>query len=237
MHFYSIASYTDNICKVIFNGIDLYFRLTSKTKCFCGKSFQTSKQLDQHTEQDHALTALGIRNASSEKLSFLDANLSAGVKEESTLTSVASSTSTSKAQALSIVHPITISGGVLLTPARHLKAVSKGDILVAHKIANSSVLSKQTVASLVASSSSSLVTPPNTPQKRTMNLSLNNFVKPSSTTQTSVGKSDDAQKVIDEKVAQALAAVKQEMEAENALSKINGSLPATKHSQQAAFTA
>lgn len=235
MHFYSIASYTDNICKVIFNGIDLYFRLTSKTKCFCGKSFQTSKQLDQHTEQDHALTALGIRNASSEKLSFLDANLSAGVKEESTLTSVASSTSTSKAQALSIVHPITISGGVLLTPARHLKAVSKGDILVAHKIANSSVLSKQTVASLV--SSSSLVTPPNTPQKRTMNLSLNNFVKPSSTTQTSVGKSDDAQKVIDEKVAQALAAVKQEMEAENALSKINGSLPATKHSQQAAFTA
>ncbi|XP_067946518.1 zinc finger protein GLI1-like isoform X2 [Watersipora subatra] len=175
-------------------------------KCFCGKSFDSTKQLEAHTEMEHSLASYGIPDAS---LTSLDPKLSVTVKDEP------SALRESSAPSLSIIHPITISGGMLFAPgtARALKTVNKGDILVAHKISASSIVgsNKQSVASLV-STSSSLVTPPNTPQKRSSNLSLTTSTKVlSSFGGQSTMLNEQQQKAINERVAQALAAAKKAM--------------------------
>lgn len=182
------------------------------SKCFCGKAFQTTKQLEAHTDSDHSLASFGIPDSS---LTSVDPKLSITAKDESSLTKEGGTPS------LSIIHPITISGGVLLAPgtARALKTVNKGDILVAHKISATSIVgqNKHSVASLVASSASSLVTPPTTPQKRTSNLSLTTSTKMlAATGSQGTSLNDQQQKVINEKVAQALAAAKQAMAADAA---------------------
>lgn len=180
-------------------------KLTSK--CFCGKSFHSAKQLEQHTEAEHSLSSLGVISPSAE-IKQSDPNLSITVKEEPAV----QINNIETKSPLSIIQPITISGGVLLTPAtaRHLKTVNKADVLFAQKLQASPGVSysKQTVASLVCSSPS-LVTPPTTPQKRTPNLSLSSSLTKSS------GNQDisDHQQSINEKVARALAAAKQAMEA------------------------
>lgn len=199
------------------------------SKCFCGKSFQTTKQLEAHTDSEHSLASYGIPDASLTSLSSLssfsslDPKLSVTVKDEPSVVRDGGPPS------LSIIHPITISGGMLLTPgtARTLKTVNKGDILVAHKISASSIVGqgKQSVASLVSTSGTSLVTPPTTPHKRISNLSLSTATKAlsanhSAALSASLGHvsttSSQQQRVINEKVAQALAAAKQAMEADAA---------------------
>lgn len=184
-------------------------KLTSK--CFCGKSFHSAKQLELHTESEHSLSSLGVISPVCES-PLSDPNLSITVKDEPCTPT--SNVIDSKAP-LSIIHPITISGGVLLTPAtaRHLKTVNKGEILVAQKLP-SLTNQKQTVASLVCSSSTSLVTPPTTPQKRTPNLSLtSSMMKSSPISSSSNQELTEHQQAINEKVARALAAAKQAMEA------------------------
>lgn len=155
----------------------LCFRMAKLTsKCFCGKSFHSAKQLELHTEAEHSLSSFGVISSGVCESPLSDPNLSITVKDEP---STPTTTTIDSKAPLSIIHPITISGGVLLTPAtaRHLKTVNKGEILVAQKLpaAVTSSLSQQktTVASLVCSSAStSLVTPPTTPQKRTPSSSL-----------------------------------------------------------------
>ena len=150
----------------------LCFRMAKLTsKCFCGKSFHSAKQLELHTEAEHSLSSFGVISAGGCESPLSDPNLSISGKDEP---STPTTTTIDSKAPLSIIHPITISGGVLLTPAtaRHLKTVNKGEILVAQKLppAVTSSLSQQktTVASLVCSSAStSLVTPPTTPQNRT----------------------------------------------------------------------
>lgn len=225
------------------------FRLAkSISKCFCGKTFHSSKQLEHHAESEHSLTTFGIINPvmssntaaggvdkASVITSSADPKLSLAMKEESVTGGLQRrGGDSSKAHSgLSIIHPITISGGVLLTPAtaRHLKNVNKGDILVAHKIATSTASSKQTVASLVGVSSPSLVTPPTTPHRSSStNLSLAS-ASSSSTRCTSsiVGAGilsatltqrleDQHQQALNAKVAQVLNAAKHAMAADAAKS-------------------
>ena len=155
----------------------LCFRMAKLTsKCFCGKSFHSAKQLELHTEAEHSLSSFGVISSGVCESPLSDPNLSITVKDEP---STQPTTTIDSKAPLSIIHPITISGGVLLTPAtaRHLKTVNKGEILVAQKlpagVTSSLSQQKTTVASLVCSSASaSLVTPPTTPQKRTPSSSL-----------------------------------------------------------------
>lgn len=187
------------------NGLMVLFRLAKFTsKCFCGKSFGSVKQLEMHTEVEHSLSSLGLSS-----LDF-NTNMDTLVKEEPAVTEP---TITDSKPPLSIIHPITISGGVLLTPttSKHLKSVGKGEILITHKLnpvpAASSTSSKSIAASLVASCS--LVTPPTTPQKKpTVAVSA-----PIASSLVSEFRMDEKQQAINEKIARALAVAKQAMEA------------------------
>lgn len=180
------------------------------------------RQLELHTKTEHSLASLGITPLSSYDMdTSISKSTSLGsvqVKDEpvtslvststGTATTAVSITTTSDSKApLSIIHPITISGSVLLTPStsQNLKTVRKGEILFTHKVpitttsnGNSITNKSGIMASLVTSSS--LVTPPNTPHKR---ISLP-AVK---------AEQDEKQQEINEKVARALAAAKQAMEA------------------------
>lgn len=182
----------------------IFSRLAKLTsKCFCGKSFGSVSQLESHTEQEHSLSSLGLTSLDMEH------DFTSAIKEESQVSETTSITENKPP--LSIIHPITISGGVLLTPttSKHLKTINKGEILVTHKLTPATTTAattnsgKSIQSSLV--SNSSLVTPPTTPQKRP---------HIATTTPTSIASgllTKDAK--IDEKVARMLAAAKQAMEA------------------------
>ena len=158
------------------------------SKCFCGKSFQSIKQLEHHTKMEHSLSSLGLT-------SLVDVESeNTVIKNEPVVSAVPV---VDCKPPLSVIHPITISNGLVLTPTRHLKTVSKNEILVTHRLATAASLQKK-------SAMASLVTPPATPQKK-INLSSIATSQPPDL--------DEKQQVINERVARALAAAKQAMEA------------------------
>lgn len=156
-----------------------------------------------HTEVEHSLSSLGLPSLDFER------DMDSLVKEEPL---VPEANIIESKPPLSIIHPITISGGVLLTPttSNRLKSVGKGEILITHKLnpTTTTSTSKTFASSLVASSN--LVTPPTTPQKKPpVSVSA-----PITTSLVNEFRVDEKQQAINEKVARALAAAKQAMEAQ-----------------------